>query len=63
MLAATINAIAAAPFLVIVMLISRDRRLMGEYANGRLSNVLGWITVVVMVALGVTGLIATFTGS
>jgi NRAMP (natural resistance-associated macrophage protein)-like metal ion transporter len=47
---ALINGLAAAPFLVLVMLIARDRSLMGEYANGRLANTLGWLTVAVMAA-------------
>lgn len=45
---ATINGVAAAPFLTIVMLISGDRRLMGRYRNGRLAASLGWLTVGIM---------------
>jgi Mn2+/Fe2+ NRAMP family transporter len=47
---AIVNGVAAAPFLIVVMLISDDRRLMREHANGRLAQVLGWLTVVLMVA-------------
>ena len=45
---AVINGVAAAPFLFIVMLISGDRKLMGEYANGRIARVLGWGTTALM---------------
>jgi Mn2+/Fe2+ NRAMP family transporter len=41
---ATINDLAAAAFLVHVMLISGDRRLMGAQRNGRLASILGWVT-------------------
>ena|SRR2546430_2088915 len=39
---AFINGLAAAPFLTIVMLISSDRKLMGEHTIGRISTSLGW---------------------
>jgi len=45
---AVINGVAAAPFLLIVMLISNDRRLMGDYVNGRLARAVGWSTTAVM---------------
>jgi Mn2+/Fe2+ NRAMP family transporter len=56
-ISAFINGIAAAPFLIIVMLISRDRTLMGEHTNGRLSTTLGWITVALMGGAALTTLI------
>ena len=43
-LSAVVNRIAAGPFLVVVMLISRDRQLMGRYRNGKLAATLGWDT-------------------
>ncbi|WP_022910912.1 NRAMP family divalent metal transporter [Aestuariimicrobium kwangyangense] len=58
-LSATINGIAAAPFLVVVMLISNSRTLMGQYRNGRLSTFFGWFTVAVMTAAGLAGLYVT----
>ena len=38
---AVINGVAAAPFLVVVMLIARDPEVMGEHRNGRLTRSLG----------------------
>jgi Mn2+/Fe2+ NRAMP family transporter len=47
-LSAVLNGLVAAPLLVLVMLISNDRRAMGERTNGRLLNVMGWVTTIVM---------------
>jgi NRAMP (natural resistance-associated macrophage protein)-like metal ion transporter len=47
-LSAGINGVAAAPFLILVMLISRDRAIMGEHRNGRLAATLGWLTTAIM---------------
>ena len=57
-LVAVINGVAAAPFLLIVMMVSRSRAIMGDQTNRWLSNLLGWMTFAVMagaaIALGVT---------
>jgi Mn2+/Fe2+ NRAMP family transporter len=50
---AIINGIAAAPFLVVVMLVADDAALLGPYANGRVSRILGWATVVLMAAAAI----------
>jgi Mn2+/Fe2+ NRAMP family transporter len=52
-LTAIVNGFAAAPFLIAVMLISSDRRIMGDHRNGRLATTLGWLTVVLMIAAAV----------
>lgn len=57
-LVAIINGVAAAPFLVIVLVISGNKSIMGKYANGRLSTMIGWVTVSLMTAAAV-GVIAT----
>jgi len=42
------------PFLLIfMMIIINDRRIMGRYVNGRIYNVLGWSTVIVVIGLTV----------
>ena len=42
------------PFLLIFMMsIVNDRRIMGRYVNGRVYNVIGWTTVVVVIGLTV----------
>jgi NRAMP (natural resistance-associated macrophage protein)-like metal ion transporter len=60
-LVAGINGIAAAPFLLVVMLIARNRELMGNSRNGRLASILGWLTVALMAAAAIA-LLALFTG-
>ena len=55
---AVINGVIAAPLLIIVMIVSNNRRLMGDYVNGHAANILGWITCAVM-AVASTVLFAT----
>ena len=56
---AVVNGLAAAPFIVVTMLISSNKTIMGEYRNGRAAKILGWLTAALMavaaVALFVTG--------
>jgi NRAMP (natural resistance-associated macrophage protein)-like metal ion transporter len=57
-LSAVINGLIAAPLLVLVMLVSNNRAAMGERTNGRLLNVIGWATTIVM-SVAAVGLIVT----
>ena len=50
---AAINGVAAAPFLVLVMLIAGDKKIMGDYVNGKLARVVGWSTAALMSAAAV----------
>jgi Mn2+/Fe2+ NRAMP family transporter len=54
---AFINGVAAAPFLVLVMLISGNRKLMGDHANGRLATILGWLTAALMAVAAAVSLV------
>src|SRR5665213_2890092 len=45
---AVINGVIAAPLLIIVMIVSNNRGLMGTYVNGHASNILGWLTCAIM---------------
>ncbi|HEX9045163.1 MAG TPA: divalent metal cation transporter [Candidatus Limnocylindrales bacterium] len=56
--AAVINGLLAPPILILVMLICRDRTVMGRRTNGRLLNVVGWATTLLM-SLAALALIAT----
>jgi NRAMP (natural resistance-associated macrophage protein)-like metal ion transporter len=60
-LVAIINGIAAAPFLLVVMLIARNRQLMGDSRNGALAAGLGWFTVALMTAAAIA-MLALLTG-
>jgi Mn2+/Fe2+ NRAMP family transporter len=44
-LAAVINGVTSAPLLMVVMLLSGSRRLMGEQVNGKPAKAVGWVTV------------------
>ncbi len=61
-LSAIVNGIAAGPFLIIVMLISRDGAIMGVYRNGPLANTMGWIVTIVMCVAGAYGVWYTIFG-
>ncbi len=45
---AVLNGIVAPPLLVMIMLIGRNRSIMKNKVNGRVSNTLGWITTIAM---------------
>jgi NRAMP (natural resistance-associated macrophage protein)-like metal ion transporter len=47
---AIINGVAAAPFLVALMLVAGDNAIMGEHRNGHLATTVGWLTVALMSA-------------
>ena len=53
---ALVNGIAAAPFMIVVMLISGDHHLMGTERNGTLAQILGWGATVAMSVAGIVGL-------
>jgi Mn2+/Fe2+ NRAMP family transporter len=55
---AVINGLLAPPLLVVILRISNDSKVLGTRVNGRLLNVLGWFTALVMSAAAV-GLILT----
>jgi NRAMP (natural resistance-associated macrophage protein)-like metal ion transporter len=61
-LSAIVNGIAAGPFLIVMMLISRDQKIMGKYRNGKLAATMGWITTVIMCVAGVYGIWFTLSG-
>ncbi len=45
---AVLNGIIAVPLLVLILLVANNRSVMGEHTNGRLSNLVGIVTVVAM---------------
>jgi Mn2+/Fe2+ NRAMP family transporter len=58
---AVINGVAAAPFLILVMLIAADTTLMGQHRNGKLATTIGWFTVALMAAAALS-LLAQYAG-
>ena len=57
-LSAVLNGLIAVPLVFLVMIVCNDRAAMGERTNGRLLNVIGWVTTIVM-GLAAVGLILT----
>jgi len=47
---AVINGVLAPPLIVIIMLVSNSRQVMGNRTNGPLTNLLGWSTALIMFA-------------
>ncbi|MDE1863438.1 MAG: divalent metal cation transporter [Thaumarchaeota archaeon] len=46
--ASMISGVMTVPLLVVILRISNDKRILGGKTNGPLSNILGWLTVVIM---------------
>ena len=47
---AVINGVLAPPLLILIMLVSNNRKVMGDRVNGKLTNFIGWTTAVLMSA-------------
>lgn len=56
---AVINGLISPPLLVVIMLITNNRRVMGDKVNSRIENVFGWTAAVVMFAAAL-GMLLTF---
>jgi len=50
---AVINGVLAPPLIVVIMIVSNSKTIMGKRTNGVLTNVLGWATAVIMTAAAV----------
>jgi Mn2+/Fe2+ NRAMP family transporter len=57
--AAVINGIVAVPLILIIGLIAKNKKIMGEYKSGWISNILVWATFIGMGA-AVVGMLITF---
>jgi NRAMP (natural resistance-associated macrophage protein)-like metal ion transporter len=55
---AVLNGVIAAPFLFVVMRVSSNKEIMGDYVNGKAAKTLGWITAALM-AIAAIALFAT----
>ena len=45
---AVINGVVAVPILIAIMRIANDKRILKDRINGRISNIIGWTTVLIM---------------
>ena len=59
---AVINGLLAPPLLVLIMLVSNRRDIMGDRINNRWTNLFGWITTVAMSAAALVLLVTWITG-
>ena len=50
---AVINGVVAPPLLVVVMLVAKNKRVMGARTNGPVTNFIGWLTAVIMFAAAI----------
>lgn len=62
-LAQVLNGILLPFILVFVMLLARDRRVMGNLANGRVLDAIGWIVTALLVVLSLVLVAASLTGA
>jgi NRAMP (natural resistance-associated macrophage protein)-like metal ion transporter len=60
---AVINGLVAPPLLVLVMVVSGDRRIMGDRVNGRPVAAVGWLTAGVMALAAIALVVVTLGGA
>ncbi len=53
-----INGILLPFVLIFMLLLINDERIMGEYVNGKLMNVISWVTVIILIGLSLTMVIS-----
>jgi len=56
----TLNGLLLPVILIVMLVLINDRRLMGKYVNGRVFNLLAWVTVVILILLASILLILSF---
>ena len=56
----TLNGVLLPIILIVMLKLINDRRLMGRFTNGRIFNIVAWITVVIVIALTVVLVIVSF---
>ena len=55
-----INGILLPFVLIFMLLLINDKRIMGEYVNGLLMNIVSWITVIILIGLSVAMIMSSF---
>jgi NRAMP (natural resistance-associated macrophage protein)-like metal ion transporter len=56
---AVLNGVCAPPLLILIMRMSNNKNILGEYVNGRVSNILGW-TITALMSIASVSLIVSF---
>ncbi len=62
-LAQVLNALLLPFILVFVMLLARDRRIMGDLASGRILGAIGWICTALLILLSLVLVAASVMGA
>lgn len=60
--AAALNGLAAPPLMALIILIANNKNIMGKFVNKRISNVVGWMIVLVMAIAGILLIIDSLKG-
>ena len=55
-----INGILLPFILIFMLLLINDKRIMGDYVNGRLMNIVSWATVIILNCLSVAMVVSAF---
>jgi NRAMP (natural resistance-associated macrophage protein)-like metal ion transporter len=58
--AAMLNGVLAPPLLILILIISNDKTIMGEHTNGVASNVVGWTITGIMTLVGFAAIVSLF---
>jgi len=59
---AVLNGFLAPPLLIVIMLIANNKKIMGKRVNGRVTNILGWLTAAIMTVAAIALIITFKTG-
>jgi len=60
MISQTFNGVLLPVILVTMLTLINDKRIMGKYVNGRIFNILAWITVIILILLAAILVVTTF---
>lgn len=58
--AAVANGLVAPIVLVLILIISSNRKIMGEWANGPVAKTIGWLATLLMAASGIAAIVSLF---
>jgi Mn2+/Fe2+ NRAMP family transporter len=58
---AVVNGLIAPILLTLILTVANNTKIMGEWKNGVISNVLGWFITVIMYIAGIATIIGLFT--
>ena len=59
---AALNGLVAPPLMALIIMIANRKDIMGRFVNSRVSNVLGWVIVLIMALVGVALIASLATG-